>query len=117
MNLRLTVPEWATHVVSDLTDMDRNPHPVDAGRVSSFTLSLPDDVYFEYANLDAQVKMRADPGRAERADNPWYAEVSAVTGPDYRPDRYANPVDLPTGETKRLRLESRVLSGTRRLSL
>ena len=117
MKLRLTVPEWATHVVSDLTDMDRNPHPVDFEKVSSFTLSLPDNAYFEYAFLDADKEMRADPERPERADNPWYAEVSAVTGPDYRPDRYANPDELPTGETKRLRLESRVLSQTRRVSI
>ena len=117
MKLRLTVPEWATHVVSDLTDMDRNPHPVDADKVSSFTLSLPDDSYFEYAFLDADGKMRTDPEREERADNPWYVQVSAVTGPDYRPDRYAHPDELPVGETKRLRLESRALSQTRRVNV
>ena len=117
MKLRLTVPEWATHVVSDLTDMDRNPHPVDSDKVSSFTLSLPDDSYFEYAFLDAEGKMHADPDREARADNPWYVQVSAVTGLDYRPDRYAHPDELPTGETRRLRLESRILSGTRRVSV
>lgn len=117
MKLRLTVPEWATHVVSDLTDMDRNPHPVDAEKVVSFTLTLPDDVYFEYAFLDADKKMRADPEREERADNPWYEGMSAVTGPDYRPDRYAAPEEVPTGETRRLRLESRALSQTRRVSV
>lgn len=117
MNLRLTVPEWATHVVSDLTDMDRNPHPVDAGKVKSFTLTLPDDAYFEYAFLDASGAMRADPERRERADTPWYPEVSAVTGPAYRPDRYAAPAELPTGETRRLRLGSRVLNQTRRVNV
>lgn len=117
MKLRLTVPAWATHVVSDLTDMDRNPHPVDAEKVVSFTLSLPDDAYFEYAFLDEGKKMRADPEREERADNPWYGEVSVVTGPDYRPDPYADPAELPTGETKRLRIGSRALAQTRRVSV
>ena len=72
MKLQITVPEWATAVVSDLTDMDRNPHPVDAGKVSSFALTLPDDMYFEYAFLDEAGKMRADPECETRADNPWY---------------------------------------------
>ena len=120
MKLRLNVPEWATAVVSDLTDMDRNPHLVDAGKVSSFMLTLPDDVYFEYAFLDEAGKMRADPERSERADNPWYGEVSAVYGPEYTLDPYAEPgadKKIPTGETKRLRLESEHLSQTRRVSL
>lgn len=117
MKLTLKIPDWATHIVSDLTDMDRNPHPVDAGKVSSFSLTLPDDVYFEYAFLDQAGTLRADPERDERADNPWYSEVSAVYGPDYRRERYAEPEPLPVGETKRLRLESRHLSQTRRLSI
>ena len=109
MKLHVNVPEWATAIASDLTDMDRNPHPVDARKVSSFALDLPDDVYFEYAFLDSG-KLRADPERAERADNPWYKEVSAVYGPDYQPNPFAIPADVPTGETKRLRLESHHLS-------
>ncbi len=117
MKLHVNVPEWATATVSDLTAMDRNPHPVDARKVARFTLELPDDVYFEYAFLDASGTMRADPECPERADNPWYKEVSAVYGPEYRPDPYANPDDLPTGETKRLRLESRHLAQTKRASI
>lgn len=117
MKLRLNVPEWATHIVSDLTDMDRNPHPVDAAKVRSFTVELPDDVYFEYAFLDADGVMRADPERVGRADNPWYGEVSAVCGPNYRPDAYAAPTPLPLGKTRRLRLEAPYLGGTRRVTL
>lgn len=117
MKLRLTVPEWATHIASDLTDMDRKPHPVDARQVKSFTLELPDDVYFEYAFVDETGKLRADPERRERADNPWYGEVSAVYGPDYRADPYATPDESPAGETQRVRLESRHLSQTRRFSI
>lgn len=117
MKLSLSVPDWATHIASDLTDMDRNPHPLDARKVSSFTLELPDDVYFEYAFLDEAGKLRADSERETRADNPWYREVSAVFGPDYRADPYAEPRVLPAGETRRLRLESRHLSQPRRLSV
>ncbi len=118
MKLRLSVPDWATQVVSDLTDMDRNPHPVDASKVASFTLDLSDDVYFEYAFRDGAGKLRADPEREERADNPWYGEVSAVYGPDYRADPYSAPPDLQReGKTQRVRLESRVLSQTRRFSI
>jgi enterochelin esterase-like enzyme len=121
MKVTLKIPDWATHIASDLTDMDRNPHPVDAGKVSSFSLTLPDDVYFEYAFLGGDLKtggtMRADPERSERADNPWYSEVNAVYGPDYRRERYAEPKPLPTGETRRVRLESHHLSQTRRLSI
>ena len=117
MKLHVNVPEWATAIASDLTDMDRNPHPVDARKVSSFALELPDDVYFEYAFLDASGKMRADPERAERADNPWYKEVSAVYGPDYQSNPFATPADVPTGETKRLRLESHHLAQTKRVSI
>ena len=117
MKLNVNVPEWATAIVSDLTDMDRNPHPVNARKVSSFTLELPEDVYFEYAFLDKAGEMRADPEREERADNPWYKQVSAVYGPDYRPNPYANPDELPIGETQRLRLESKHLNQTKRVSI
>lgn len=117
MKLSLELPDWATQIASDLTDMTRNPHSVDAQKVSRFSLTLPDDVYFEYAFIDRQGTMRADPNRRERADTPWYKEVSAVYGPTYRPDPYAAPNARPTGDTKRLRLESRHLSQTRRVSL
>ena len=117
MKLHLNVPDWATAVASDLTDMNRNPHPVDARKVVSFALELPADVYFEYAFVDEAGKMRADPERAERADNPWYGEVSAVYGPKYESNPYASPDELPVGETKRLRLESRHLKQTKRVSI
>jgi len=117
MRLHINLPAWARYVVSDLTDMDRNPHPVDAGKVKRFSLELPDDVYFEYAFLDEKGAMRADPENPMRAENPWYPEVSAVMGPDYRPDPYAEVTDVHTGRTQRARLESELLNGTRRLSL
>ncbi len=112
MDLRIQVPDWARHVVSDLTDMDRRPVPVDARKVRAITLDLPDDVYFEYAFLDENGRMRADPDNDQRADNPWYPEASAAHGPRYRPDRLAYPdADLERGTVDRGRLPSTALGG------
>ena len=117
MELDIHIPDWATHIVSDLTDMDRNPHEVDQEKVSSFSLSLPDDVYFEYAFLDAEGDMKADPENEVRGHNIWYPEVSAVYGPEYEADPYAETEEVEAGETQRERLESDLLEQTRRLSL
>jgi enterochelin esterase-like enzyme len=112
MDLRILVPDWARHVVSDLTDMDRNPVRVDAGKVRAITLDLPDDVYFEYGFLDANGRMRADPDNDQRADNPWYPEASATHGSRYRPDPLAFPDDdLERGTVDRGRLPSAALGG------
>ena len=117
MNVTIHIPDWATHIVSDHTDMERDPHPVDASKVAKFSFELPDDAYFEYAFLDADGKMRADPQNETKADNPWYPNASAVLGPDYRADPYADIKEkLATGETRRHRLESAHLNQTRRLT-
>lgn len=106
MDLDVAVPAWARHVVSDLTDMHRRPHPVDASRVRRFRLRLPDDVHFEYAFLDAEGRMRADPANPARADNPWYPELSMARGPDYAPHPLAAPPEeAATGRLRRLRIE------------
>lgn len=105
MDLDVAVPAWARHVVSDLTDMHRRPHPVDASRVRRFRLRLPDDVYFEYAFLDAEGRMRADPANPARADNPWYPELSLARGPEYAPHPLAAPPErAATGRLRRLRI-------------
>lgn len=118
MQAEIVIPEWATHVVSDETDMDRSPHPVDSSRVSSFRLTLPDDVYFEYAFLDSDGRMRADPGNDARGENPWYPEVSAIVGPEYQPSPYAGlPDGAAGGRLDRHRLESGHLSGVRRVAV
>ena len=118
MNVTIHIPVWATHIISDHTDMERDPHPVDASKVAKFSFELPDDAYFEYAFLDADGKMRADPQNETKADNPWYPNASAVLGPDYRADPYADIKEkLATGETRRHRLESARLNQTRRLTL
>jgi enterochelin esterase family protein len=105
-------PPWAKAIVSDLTDMDRAPQPLD-GR--PLALTLPDDVYFEYALIDQHGAMRADPANPDRADNPWYPEASAIKGPAYRPDPYAMPKRQATGKTARYRFASRALGQPRRI--
>jgi enterochelin esterase-like enzyme len=81
VRLEVIVPPWARHVISDHTDMHRVPHPVDASKVRRFVLELPDDVYFEYAFLDEEGRIRADPEREASDENPWYPEITAVRGP------------------------------------
>jgi enterochelin esterase-like enzyme len=116
MRLDVVVPPWARAVISDLTDMHRAPHPVDASKVRRFTLDLPDDVYFEYAFLDDAGTVRADPEREERAENPWYPEVTAVRGPAHAHHPLADPpVAAQPGETSRHRVPSKAWGGHRRV--
>jgi len=117
MNADITVPDWATHILSDLTDLERDPHPVDASQVSKFTLELPNDVYFEYGFRDEEGNLKADPTNNLEADNPWYPNLSALTGPDYTPDAYADPEVKAEGRVLRKRLESQALDQTRRVTL
>ncbi len=119
MRLRLEPPTWATELLSDMTDMDRDPLPLGAQGALPIEYELPDDAYFEYAYRDAERKVRADPDNPERGESPWFPEVSAVYGPDYRPDPFATPDEtLAEGTTDRLRLESEHLpQGPRRVTL
>lgn len=103
-------------MVSDLTDMDRNPYPVDASKVRRVTLTLPDDVYFEYAFLDQEGAMRADPENEVRAENPWYPEVSAVFGPAYTPGPYRQ-LEPSEPQITRERFHSAYLGASRRVLL
>ena len=116
MLLRVKAPEWAQGLASDLTDMDRAPRPVAPGEVVEH--DLPDDVYFEYAFIDAEGKLRPDPAAPGRAKSVWYGEVSCVTGPAYRADELADPpADLATGRSDRLRLASAALGQERRVTV
>ena len=117
MTVDIAVPEWATHVVSDLTDIERNPHPVDRSNISKFSLELPDDVYFEYGFVDADGALRPDPDNPTRAANPWYPDLSAVLGPDYRPVPYADPSVTAQGRVLRKRVDSAALEQARRVTL
>ena len=115
----MSVPDWAERVVSDLTDMDRAPHPVDARKVARFTLRLPDAVHFEYGFVDGRGRIRADPENPQRADNPWYPQLSRARGPAYRPHPlHAPDPELATGRTRRLRLpDPEAPRGERRATL
>ncbi|HKI57029.1 MAG TPA: alpha/beta hydrolase-fold protein [Trueperaceae bacterium] len=116
MRVTVTVPDWATHLVSDLGDMDRSPRRLEPGTGREVPLELADDVYFEYAFIDGEGRLRADPANPRRADNPWYPEVSALTGPEYRPDPLADPPEpARPGTVDRLRVESRTLHQHRRV--
>ncbi len=116
MHADIAVPDWATHVVSDLGDMDRRPRRLEPGVERELPVELPDDAYFEYAFVDGDGRMRADPGNPRRADNPWYPEVSALLGPDYRPDPLADPPAPARPPTvDRLRVPGRGLHQQRRV--
>jgi len=95
MNVTINAPDWATQLLTDFDDMGRNPTPLEDGGVRQWTIELPDDAYFEYAFMDADGRVRADPQRDARAANPWYAEVTKIEGPDYSPHPLANLTEDP----------------------
>lgn len=95
--------------------MERKPHPVDASKISKFSLNLPDDCYFEYAFIDQTGQIKADPQNLVKADNPWYPNASALIGPKYQADTLLNPSLKAEGNVKRLRPTSAALNETRRI--
>jgi enterochelin esterase family protein len=116
MDLDVRVPDWARFVYSDSTDMHRAPHPVDAGKVARFSLDLPDDVRFEYAFVDGDGRVRADPERGATGSNPWYPEVTEVRGPGYRAHPLADPPAAePAWTVRRHKLASRAFGADRRV--
>jgi enterochelin esterase-like enzyme len=112
MDVTVRIPPWAKFVVSDFTDMDRSPEPVSS---SAWTFDLPDDAYFEYAFLDADGAMKPDPNNPIKAENPWFPNSSALLGPNYKADTYANPTIKAEGRVLRPRLDSNHLQQTRRM--
>jgi enterochelin esterase family protein len=112
MNYTIQIPSWAKFIVSDFTDMDRNPQAVTG---MSLSFALPEDAYFEYGFLDAEGGMKADPNNAVKADNPWFPNASAIFGPTYQASPYANPKAEAKAQVLRLRIESRYLKQTRRI--
>lgn len=117
MRVQIEAPGWSEKLVSDLTDMGRDPKPVEPGDVVKY--DIPDDAYFEYGFVDPDGKVRPDPANENRAKSVWYGEVSYVTGPEYRPDELSDPpAQLASGATDRLRIESPSLGGqTRRVTV
>jgi enterochelin esterase-like enzyme len=118
MRLEIQVPTWATHYISDHTDMDRRPQAVDAQRVPRFTLTLPDAVRFEYAFIDREGRVRADPWRGATGHNPWYPEVTTIWGPAYRPPTLADPPAASEAwRVARYRVPSRAFGADRRVTV
>lgn len=128
MHVSISVPAWVDAIYSDLSDWHRNPQAaketLEQARQTGDTwqLELPDDVYFEYAFVDADGEQQPDPENDNQADNPWYPAARVVTGPDYQPDPYAELTrseldDASLGEVQRGRLESRHLNERRRYTI
>ena len=113
MRIDLQPPPWATAILSDLTDWHRAPVPVAA--LEPFVLA--DDARFEYAYMNAEGQLRADPDNDRSAENPWWPEARLVTGPTWIPHPLATPPALPEGRTLRFRLDSRHLGPRRRMIL
>ncbi len=112
MNITIQVPIWAKFIVSDFSDIERNPQEV-SGTV--WTFELPDDAYFEYGFADAEGKVQPDPNNPIKADNPWHPNLSSITTPTYKPDVYANLSVKAEGRVLRPRVESDHLQQTRRM--
>ena len=119
MKLRIAPPEWATELLSDLTDMDRDPLPLTAGAAEPVEYELPDDVYFEYAFRTEDGRVLGDPHNERGVVSPWYPNASSVVGPAYEADELAEPAAAAQpGQTVRLRLQSDLLPGdTRRVTV
>ncbi len=112
MRANVEVPDWARRLVSDDTDMTRAARPLNPATTPEVEFDFPDDGYYEYGFMDERGRLHADPGNALRANNPWYPEVSALTGPRYAADPYAAlDRSLERGHTSRLRLTSTALNG------
>jgi enterochelin esterase-like enzyme len=111
MRVDLVAPDWATHLLSDLTDWQREPLPVALLR----PFELPDDAYFEYAWLDKDGQRREDPANPHPRLNPWWTYACHVAGPTYRPDPEAEAVVAvaPRGRTLQLEVDSRRLGQVR----
>jgi enterochelin esterase-like enzyme len=112
MTANLLIPDWAKFIVSDFTDMERSPKKIEE---THLTFELPEDAYFEYGFLDAAGNLQADPNNPIKADNPWQPNSSAIFGPIYQADAYANPGIKALGRVLRPRIESDILKQTRRM--
>ncbi len=103
MHIELSPPAWATHLLSDLTDWQRQPVP--AAEMAPF--DLPDSTYFEYAYLDADGERRGDPDNHGPRLNPLWKYACNLSGPAYRPGLYArlDPV-RPAGTVTRCKIDT-----------
>ncbi|HLR46777.1 MAG TPA: alpha/beta hydrolase-fold protein [Deinococcales bacterium] len=118
MKAILEPPTGTRALVSDLTDMTRNPRPVTEDDGSGIGLVLPDDAYFQYAWQTADGRLVPDPDAPETNRNVWYGNVSVIRGPEQRDDGLALRAARvkPRGTLKRHRLESAALGQVRRVN-
>jgi enterochelin esterase-like enzyme len=116
VRVKLKIPDWAVMLVSDHTDMDRNPLRLKVGSGRHLEFSLPDDVYFEYGYIDSDGRVRADPNNPVVAANPWYAALSALTGSTYKLEPSTDP-PTSNGELKRYQLNSSLFKTRRRFAI
>ncbi len=117
MKALLTPPATAQELLSDLTDMDRNPRELGPGDEAGVRLELPEDAYFEYVWRDGEGNLQLDPDNPDSNPSVWYGQVSVLTGPEYRPDQVAVASEAnPLGVLRRERLQSEALGQLRRVN-
>jgi enterochelin esterase-like enzyme len=112
MRIELIPPPWAVRLLSDLTDWQKLPVPVQ----DLAPFEIPDDAYFEYAYEDAEGTRRPDPVNPNPRLNPWWDFACNLPGPDYRPDPDVVVDGIkPRGRVLRMTVESKILNQTRHL--
>ncbi len=117
MQVKIKVPSWAKHILSDFSDWHRNPQLIsEVAPNGLWRIELSEDAYFEYAFLDADGKQRSDPKNNNTVANPWFPAARAITGPNYKPDPYSQIKDIEENKLVRYRLESEHLGQMRRIT-
>ena len=117
MEVLLKPPRAATELLSDLTDMDRNPLRPDAWPEGGVVQELPADAWFEYVWRMPDGSLQLDAENGQTAPSIWYGRVSVITGPDYRPDPLALASEsVPPGPLRREKLDSAALGHQRRVN-
>lgn len=117
MQFHITIPATAQLMLSDLTDWDRNP--LDVSDLKDYRIDLADDVYFEYAFVDGEGEVFADPLNHQVAENPWTKAARVLKGPDYQPaySAHLSSNEVSTSRLARQRWTSHVWQDTRRLTI
>lgn len=77
---------------------------------------VPEDGFVEYAWMDADGRVRPDPGNPMKANNPWWPNARLLLGPRYKPAPELAQLDgAPRGRLERLSVHSDALKQERRL--
>lgn len=119
MEIVLTPPPFARQLLSDFTDMDRNPQQLRPEDAAGIPIRLPDDAWFEYAWRDADGVLHTDPDNPYSVRNVWYGQVSVLEGPAWQTERavrLSRGVE-EKGVLERHRIASDALGGQRRVNV